>query len=81
MRNMLIAEYDYDTDIKVKQQEAFEDGISQGIEQGVAQQKAKDEKLLKQTVAQITSQKDAEVARQAKEISELKAQLAKALGK
>ncbi len=57
---MLIAEYDYKTDIKVKQQEAFEDGIAQGV----AQQKAKDEKLLKQTVAQ----KDAEVARQAAEI-------------
>lgn len=69
VRNMLIAEYDYDTDIRVQRQEAFEDGI--------AQQKAEDEKWLEKersNFATITAQKDAEIA-------ELKAQLAKALQK
>lgn len=33
--NMLIAEYDYDTDIAVKQEEAREEGIKQGLEQGL----------------------------------------------
>lgn len=32
--NMLIAEYDYDMDIKVQREEAKEEGIEQGIEQG-----------------------------------------------
>ena len=31
---MLIAEYDYDMDIKVQREEAKEEGIEQGIEQG-----------------------------------------------
>ena len=31
---MLIAEYDYDMDIKVQREEAKEEGIEEGIEQG-----------------------------------------------
>ncbi|MGP1531615.1 MAG: hypothetical protein ACTTI5_05450 [Treponema sp.] len=31
VRNMLIAEYDYDTDIRVKQEEAWEKGEIQGM--------------------------------------------------
>ena len=31
---MLLAEYDYDTDIAVQRKEAFDDGLSQGISQG-----------------------------------------------
>ena len=38
---MLLAEYDYDTDIEVRCEEAgkiaFAEGIEQGIEQGIAQ--------------------------------------------
>ena len=30
---MLLTEYDYDTDIAVQREEAFEEGLSQGIEQ------------------------------------------------
>ena len=40
---MLLTEYDYDTDIAVQRQEAYEDGIEKGISQGIqqgAQQKA-----------------------------------------
>ena len=41
VENMLLTEYDYDTDIAVQRQEAYEDGvekgISQGIQQGIAQ--------------------------------------------
>ena len=34
---MLLTEYDYDTDIAVQREEAFEEGLSQGIEQGINQ--------------------------------------------
>jgi predicted transposase/invertase (TIGR01784 family) len=30
---MLLAEYDYDTDIAVQRREAFDDGLSQGMQQ------------------------------------------------
>ena len=36
---MLLTEYDYDTDIAVQRQEAYENGMEQGIQQG-SQQKA-----------------------------------------
>ena len=36
---MLLTEYDYDTDIAVQRQEAYEDGVEKGISQG-SQQKA-----------------------------------------
>ena len=35
--NMLIAEYDYDTDIKVQRQESWEDGMERGLSQGLSQ--------------------------------------------
>ena len=34
---MLLTEYDYDTDIAVQRQEAYEDGVEQGISQGITQ--------------------------------------------
>ena len=33
VQNMLLAEYDYDTDIAVQRREAFDDGLSQGMQQ------------------------------------------------
>ena len=36
---MLIAEYDYDMDIKVQREEAKEEGIEEGIEKGIEQGK------------------------------------------
>ena len=33
---MLLAEYDYDTDIAVQRKEAFEDGIAIGEERGIS---------------------------------------------
>ena len=33
--NMLIAEYDYETDIKIQRDEAWEDGIKEGIKEGI----------------------------------------------
>ena len=33
---MLLAEYDYDTDIAVQRKEAFNDGITQGRNEGIA---------------------------------------------
>ena len=35
--NMLVAEYDYDTDIAVQRQESLMIGIERGIEQGISQ--------------------------------------------
>ncbi|MBO5289475.1 MAG: Rpn family recombination-promoting nuclease/putative transposase [Spirochaetales bacterium] len=34
VQNMLLAEYDYDTDIAVQRKEAFDDGVSIGLSQG-----------------------------------------------
>ena len=34
VENMLMTEYDYDTDIAVQREEAYEDGLSKGISQG-----------------------------------------------
>ena len=34
---MLIAEYNYETDIKVQRREAYREGIAEGIEQGIEQ--------------------------------------------
>ena len=33
--SFLTAEYDYDMDIQVNREEAFEDGVQQGLEQGI----------------------------------------------
>ena len=37
VRNMLIAEYSYETDIKVQRREAYREGLAEGIEQGISQ--------------------------------------------
>ena len=34
---MLIAEYSYETDIKVQRREAYREGLAEGIEQGIGQ--------------------------------------------
>ena len=36
VQNMLLAEYDYDTDIAVQRRESFEDGFSAGEERGIS---------------------------------------------
>ena len=58
---MLLAEYDYDTDIAVQRKEAFEDGISIGrnegisigISQGAQQAKLETAKVLKSAGIEI----------------------------
>ncbi len=35
--NMILTEYDYDTDIAVQREEAYEEGLSKGISQGICQ--------------------------------------------
>ena len=37
VQNMLLAEYDYDTDIAVQRKEAFDDGVMQGLSRGLSQ--------------------------------------------
>ena len=34
---MLMTEYDYDTDIAVQREEAYEDGLNTGLQQGISQ--------------------------------------------
>ena len=34
---MILTEYDYDTDIAVQREEAYEEGLSKGINQGISQ--------------------------------------------
>mgnify|MGYP003418241220 CR=1 FL=1 len=43
---MLMTEYDYDTDIAVQREEAYEDGLSKGLQQGVYQEKLETAKNL-----------------------------------
>ena len=62
---MLLAEYDYDTDIAVQRRESFEDGfsageergisigLSQGISQGAQQAKIETAKVLKSAGVEI----------------------------
>ncbi|MBO5289561.1 MAG: Rpn family recombination-promoting nuclease/putative transposase [Spirochaetales bacterium] len=57
VQNMLLAEYDYDTDIAVQRKEAFEDGISigrnEGITLGAQQAKLETAKILKSSGVEI----------------------------
>ena len=34
---MILTEYDYDTDIAVQREEAYEEGLNKGISQGISQ--------------------------------------------
>ena len=59
---MLLAEYDYDTDIAVQRKEAFNDGFSAGEERGIslgtyqkAVETAKNALSMKLTLEQIAS--------------------------
>ena len=71
VRNILVAEYDYDTDIAVQRAEAgriaFAEGREQGISQGSRQAKLETAKLLKQlgdsvqTIMQVTGLSKADV--------------------
>ena len=77
VRNILVAEYDYDTDIAVQRAEAGriafaegrEQGISQGISQGSRQKVLETAKLLKQLgdsvqkIMQVTGLSKADVER------------------
>ena len=53
---MLIAEYSYETDIKVQRREAYREGLAEGIEQGI-------EKGIEQGIEQGAEQKAIETAK------------------
>ncbi len=55
--------------------EGYEEGFALGTEVAKLQQKAEDEKLLQETVLQLTAQKDAEIQRLIKENEKLKSKL------
>ena len=58
---MLIAEYSYETDIKVQRREAYREGLAEGIEQGAEQTKIETAKNMIQknipleTIAECTA--------------------------
>ena len=56
--NMLVAEYDYDTDIAVQRSEerriAFAEGIEQGFSDGSYQKAIETAKLMKQAYCELT---------------------------
>ena len=56
--NMLIAEYDYDMDIEVQREEAFQEGIEQGIERGKEQGIEQGIKVLVQTCKELGLSKE-----------------------
>ena len=43
---MLMTEYDYDTDIAVQREEAYEDGLSKGMKQGAYEKAVETARLL-----------------------------------
>ena len=43
---MLMTEYDYDTDIAVQREEAYEDGLSKGISQGAYEKAVETARML-----------------------------------
>ena len=51
-----MTEYDYDTDIAVQREEAFEDGLSKGLQQGISQG-------IKQGISQGAYEKAVETAK------------------
>ena len=74
VENMILTEYDYDTDIAVQREEAYEEGLSKGISQG-AEQKAVEtaEKMLenclsKEIIANCTGLSLEEVEQLAKQL-------------
>ena len=57
---MLIAEYSYETDIKVQRREAYREGLAEGIEQGIGQGL---EQGIEQGIEQGAEQKAIETAK------------------
>ena len=56
---MLIAEYSYETDIKVQRREAYREGLAEGIEQGAEQTKIETAKeALKNNISIETTAKN-----------------------
>ena len=53
VQNMLLAEYDYDTDIAVQRKEAFDDGILQGRNEGISLGITQGEKKAKLETAKV----------------------------
>ena len=63
---MLLAEYDYDTDIAVQRKEAFNDGILQGRNEGIAiGEKLGEERGISLGITQGAYQKAIETAKNA----------------
>ena len=66
VQNMLLAEYDYDTDIAVQRKEAFDDGILQGRNEGIAiGEKLGEERGISLGITQGAYQKAVETAKNA----------------
>ena len=71
---MILTEYDYDTDIAVQREEAYEEGLSKGINQGTEQKAIETAKkmlencLSKEIIANCTGLSLEEVEQLAKQL-------------
>ena len=71
---MILTEYDYDTDIAVQREEAYEEGLNKGISQGAEQAKIETAKnmlengISKEIIANCTGLSHEEVEKLAKEL-------------
>ena len=59
---MLVAEYDYDTDIAVQREESLRIGIQQGIEQGIQQGFSDGSYKTKLETAKLMKEEDCEIS-------------------
>ena len=73
VRNMILTEYDYDTDIAVQREEAYEEGLNKGFSQGIAQG-------ITQGITQGAEQKAIETAKKMLEKNILKQTISECTG-
>ena len=73
VKNMILTEYDYDTDIAVQREEAYEEGLNKGFSQGIAQGVA-------QGISQGAEQKAVETAKKMLEFGDTKEKISTITG-
>ena len=74
---MILTEYDYDTDIAVQREEAYEEGLNKGIAQGIAQGITQG---ISQGICQGAEQKAVETAKKMLEVGDTKEKISTITG-
>ena len=78
---MILTEYDYDTDIAVQREEAYEEGLNKGIAQGIAQGVAQGiTQGISQGICQGAEQKAVETAKKMLEFGDTKEKISTITG-